>query len=359
MPQYGFKDGAQLDPAVTDHLLKKKDANYRAPKSRAMEVLEQLQQLRGRSAPTPTSTSIDPSLVSALSKMTAAAGTIDGQAPDTSAIDEAVASMGNQQKMRLAMNAQDQEREDRFNDLRLKSAVAADDYEEKQQSMAHQLARDRAQRDFEKMKVEDEQSHQLALEGVKGSKVKPSDAQATAAYHASRAVDTEKYLQEMEKKGYDPGSYSRDLRGINIPMTNIRPMENQTDRSYKQAQLEFVASVLREETGAAVTPQEFEYYGSIYFPQPGDGPNIIEQKRVARQRAIDGLINLAGPAYQASDANQWSLDKVNPPREDGAAYAGENKKPLDMTPQFKAGERRQGRDGKWRVKKEDGLWYEE
>jgi muramidase (phage lysozyme) len=52
---------------------------------------------------------------------------------------------------------------------------------------------------------------------------------------------------------------------------------------------ELLAVILRKDTGAAVTPQEFEMYGSIYLPRPGDDPATIQQKRAARATAMEGL----------------------------------------------------------------------
>lgn len=62
--------------------------------------------------------------------------------------------------------------------------------------------------------------------------------------------------------------------------------------AYRQAEntgRELLAVILRKDTGAAVTPQEFEMYGSIYLPRAGDDAATLQQKRAARKTAIDGL----------------------------------------------------------------------
>lgn len=62
--------------------------------------------------------------------------------------------------------------------------------------------------------------------------------------------------------------------------------------AYRQAEQtgrELLAVILRKDTGAAVTPDEMTLYGSIYLPQPGDDPATIEQKRLSRQTAIEGI----------------------------------------------------------------------
>lgn len=56
-----------------------------------------------------------------------------------------------------------------------------------------------------------------------------------------------------------------------------------------QAAEEFLWALLRKDTGAAIQGQERDLYGGTYLPQPGDGPAVIEQKRQARRRAIEGI----------------------------------------------------------------------
>lgn len=52
---------------------------------------------------------------------------------------------------------------------------------------------------------------------------------------------------------------------------------------------EFLAALLRKDTGAAITQDEMNQYGSVYLPQPGDSQDILQKKREARQRALDAL----------------------------------------------------------------------
>jgi hypothetical protein len=64
------------------------------------------------------------------------------------------------------------------------------------------------------------------------------------------------------------------------------------------AQDEFIAASLRQDSGAAIPPEELARQRRIYFPMPGDGPEAIAQKRAARLRAIAGLKESAGTALQ-------------------------------------------------------------
>lgn len=65
----------------------------------------------------------------------------------------------------------------------------------------------------------------------------------------------------------------------------------------EQAQRDFVNAVLRRESGAVISPSEFDNAKKQYFPQPGDTPEVIEQKRRNRLNAINGIARAAGPNY--------------------------------------------------------------
>jgi hypothetical protein len=66
---------------------------------------------------------------------------------------------------------------------------------------------------------------------------------------------------------------------------------------YRQAQRAFTEARLRKESGAAISQQEYENDGRIYFAQPGDSPETIAQKQKARQAVLDGLKFASGKAY--------------------------------------------------------------
>jgi hypothetical protein len=63
------------------------------------------------------------------------------------------------------------------------------------------------------------------------------------------------------------------------------------------AGLEFLAPLLRKDTGAAVTPKEWDFYSKIYIPTVGDQPPALEAKRAARKRALEALKLGIPPEY--------------------------------------------------------------
>jgi hypothetical protein len=72
---------------------------------------------------------------------------------------------------------------------------------------------------------------------------------------------------------------------------------NSQRQQLEQAERDFVNAQLRRESGAAISPSEFENARLQYFPQPGDGPKVLAQKAINRQLAVRAMERNAGPAY--------------------------------------------------------------
>lgn len=80
-------------------------------------------------------------------------------------------------------------------------------------------------------------------------------------------------------------------------------------QKYDQAKRDFVNAVLRQESGAVISDQEFANAERQYFPQPGDSEEVIKQKRQNRDNAIQGFRVRSGPGAQ-------SVDKMQAPSQD-------------------------------------------
>ena len=74
-------------------------------------------------------------------------------------------------------------------------------------------------------------------------------------------------------------------------------MQSESNQRYRQAQRAFTEARLRKESGAAIPQGEYENDAKTYFAQPGDGPEVIAQKRQARQVVLDGLKFASGKAF--------------------------------------------------------------
>lgn len=65
----------------------------------------------------------------------------------------------------------------------------------------------------------------------------------------------------------------------------------------KNAQKNFLTSVLRKESGASISPSEFSEGNKIYFPQVGDKPEVLKQKEQNRKIAVQGILSAVPPDY--------------------------------------------------------------
>ena len=110
--------------------------------------------------------------------------------------------------------------------------------------------------------------------------------------------------QSYEKTGVGPRSMIGQWMAAEHPdFLNTLPewVGNSDERQISDsAQDEFVAASLRQDSGAAIPPDELENQKRIYFPMPGDNDAVIAQKRAARLRAIDGLVNSSGRSLTAA-----------------------------------------------------------
>ncbi|MCA0338451.1 MAG: hypothetical protein LCH99_01810 [Proteobacteria bacterium] len=86
----------------------------------------------------------------------------------------------------------------------------------------------------------------------------------------------------------------------------------------EQAGREFLAAILRKDTGAAITSQEMAEYGAVYLPRPGDSPEVLAQKQASRARALAAL--KAGMPPNAITAQQNALKGIS---EAGPGITGE------------------------------------
>jgi hypothetical protein len=71
-------------------------------------------------------------------------------------------------------------------------------------------------------------------------------------------------------------------------------MQTPSGQQYGQAAKQWIQSVLRDESGAAIGKDEEASYFQTYFRQPGDSAAVIEQKRRARDAAEQAMAQKVG-----------------------------------------------------------------
>jgi len=118
----------------------------------------------------------------------------------------------------------------------------------------------------------------------------PSDkpqtaAQSSANGYANRVAEADVIISNLGKKFTDT-----------LAIGGLLPNRFQSaDRQmYEQAKRNFITSVLRRESGAAISESEFVTAEKQYFPQSGDKPETLLQKESSRNTTINNLYREAG-----------------------------------------------------------------
>jgi hypothetical protein len=130
----------------------------------------------------------------------------------------------------------------------------------------------------------------LVPPSMKPKEEKVTGAQRLAAGFALRANQAGSVIDEVGKEF--TGVASRI--GEHLPQ-GLRPQDRQR---FDQAQRNFTNAILRRESGAAIAPSEFESAAQQYFPRPGDGQKVLQQKAQNRRTVINALQLEAGPAFE-------------------------------------------------------------
>lgn len=118
--------------------------------------------------------------------------------------------------------------------------------------------------------------------------------QGAAAAYADRMVSADAVLSDPMLTEAMTSLVEQGKAGVPIAGNFLVSKEFQMA---EQAQRDFVNAVLRRESGAVISPSEFENAKKQYFPQPGDTPEVIVQKARNRKTAIAGVSRAAGSNY--------------------------------------------------------------
>jgi|GEM_PF-5699025 len=126
----------------------------------------------------------------------------------------------------------------------------------------------------------------------------PEFAAKSAAF-SSRMVDAERNVRGVldnaakraaEKKGgFDPTAPSMAVYNAMPEALANLTVRDPDHQSYRQAAEQWIRAFLRKESGAAISADEFKRDFVVYFPQPGDSQEVIQQKQEARFMAMKGF----------------------------------------------------------------------
>jgi hypothetical protein len=135
-----------------------------------------------------------------------------------------------------------------------------------------------------------------------------NESQGNALAFGMRMKEANSVLNDMEDKGItNTGAARSVVSGIlgAVPAIggkleektssamNVLPTwaggPSPEQQQVEQARRNFITAVLRKESGATISPEEFYSEEKKYFPQLGDSQPVILQKRAARDLAIRAM----------------------------------------------------------------------
>lgn len=165
-----------------------------------------------------------------------------------------------------------------------------------------------------------------------GPAVKLTEGQGKDVVYYTRGLDANQALQTLDTELTD---YGQEYAG-KAPMGLGNYFRDPAFRQAKVAADSFLTSILRKDTGAAITDQEFDIYGPIFLPIPGDDPATIQTKKRMRDVALLAIRGGLGTADAVAQANAaiLGIDPNQPIAPAGAAApAPSGYKVLSVEPQ--------------------------
>lgn len=129
---------------------------------------------------------------------------------------------------------------------------------------------------------------------------KMNEAQSKDSGYANRMFRAEQILRDptiIEAAKSYPQAAIEGLPRF-VPEGAKNYLHSNEYQKFDQAKRDFVNSVLRRESGAAISESEFRNAEKQYFPQPGDTPERIQEKQRNRQDTLASIAGGGGPNYR-------------------------------------------------------------
>lgn len=137
-----------------------------------------------------------------------------------------------------------------------------------------------------------------------------TEAERLSRTFANRLTNANDVIGKLETKftGVKSAFARASIFGIGLLPEGLKSEDR---KSLEQAQRNFVNAVLRKESGAAISPEEFKNAEQQYFPQPGDTAFNLNQKAKNRQTVIEGMRLSGGKIDTPQEAGVQPMDDNN------------------------------------------------
>lgn len=140
---------------------------------------------------------------------------------------------------------------------------------------------------------------------------KMTETQGKYALFSARAAQANKILEDMKLTDYGKGIGTLDLQNATDYVAGMsRPksaagallynmLSSPEGKRMYQASNSFLTSVIRPDSGAALTESEWPTYAKVFIDMPGDDPGTLAQKAADRKTAILALAALSNGGADA------------------------------------------------------------
>jgi len=125
----------------------------------------------------------------------------------------------------------------------------------------------------------------------------PTQGQFAAANFVNRMEQAERIFAKLDSAQV-ARSVTSQLWNEGINDTALARLQSDDYKSWAQAARSFINAVLRRESGAVISAQEFKDALAQYLVKPDDPPALQQQKRVTRQSVISNFRREAAEAYR-------------------------------------------------------------
>jgi hypothetical protein len=147
-------------------------------------------------------------------------------------------------------------------------------------------------------------------------KAAPTEFQGKSAIYGTRAQEADRIITSLDGK-YSPAAVNTKEAMGKVPLFGgtLEAVGNMalssSGQKAEQAQRDFINAVLRQESGAVISEQEFDNARKQYFPQPFDSAEVKRQKAQNRKLAIQGILNNArSNASESQETDGPSVDDL-------------------------------------------------
>lgn len=112
-----------------------------------------------------------------------------------------------------------------------------------------------------------------------------TENQSKSGLFAKRALESSSFFEENDRPFNFAGGFLPER------------LKSSDRKQFEQAETNFITAILRKESGAAIANSEFKDARKVYIPQAGDDEDTLAQKAIARETAIQGLVNESAGAF--------------------------------------------------------------